>query len=85
MAEAVSTPQTVVDSHDILTPQELAERLKVDVGWVFEKTRNRKQGSTPALPVFKCGKYLRFYWPDVSAWLIATRRGGIQIRKSGRA
>jgi hypothetical protein len=72
---------TVVNSEDILTPQELATRLKVDVSWIYEKTRTRKQGSIPRLPVFRCGKYIRFYWPDVSAWLLATRDG---IKKTAR-
>jgi hypothetical protein len=56
---------------DILTPAELAERLKVKTSWVFEQTRSRnaKKNKHP-FPVMRMGKLLRFHWPDVSAWLI---------------
>lgn len=50
---------------DICTPQELAARLKVRVRWVYavaERERN-------PLPALHCGRYLRFSWPDVCAWL----------------
>jgi hypothetical protein len=55
-----------------LTPNQLAERLQVGVNWVYEKCRNRGKHSGEPLPVLRCGRYLRFYWPDVCAWL----RGG---------
>lgn len=58
----------VISPSDILTPQELAERLKVDVGWVYEKTRTNGTRGNP-LPVLRAGRYLRFCWPDVCAWL----------------
>ena len=51
---------------DLLTPGELAERLKVPASWVYEKTRAR---SRDPLPVIRLGKYMRFNWPDVVAWL----------------
>jgi hypothetical protein len=59
---------------DILTPEELAERLKVGVSWVYEQTRQRasRRNSDP-LPCIRMGKYLRFYWPDVSDWLQGQR------------
>jgi len=62
---------TPVDPRDVLTPVELARRLKVGVGWVYEKSRargkhNKKTGPLPAL---RMGRYLRFYWPDVVAWM----------------
>jgi hypothetical protein len=63
---------------DILTPAELAARLKVPITWVFEKTRKRK-GSTAPLPVFKIGRYLRFSWKSVSEWLDSTRKGGMPV------
>jgi excisionase family DNA binding protein len=53
---------------DILTPEELADRLKVGVSWVYEKSRaGGKHGNR--LPVLRCGRYLRFSWTDVCAWL----------------
>lgn len=56
---------------DILTPDELASRLKVNRTWVYEKIRHK---SDNPLPVFKMGRYLRFSWTDVSAWLRSTLR-----------
>jgi len=46
---------------DILTPEQLAERLKVPLSWVYKNVRR--------LPVLRCGRYLRFSWPDVCDWL----------------
>jgi hypothetical protein len=54
---------------DILTPEQLAERLQVGVNWVYEKSRARGKHNRDALPVLRCGRYLRFSWPDVCAWL----------------
>ncbi len=54
---------------DILTPAQLAQRLQVGVNWVYEKSRARgKHGGNP-LPVLRCGRYLRFDWNAVCAWL----------------
>lgn len=57
-------------SEHILTPEELAERLKVPVTWIYENTRTRAtvRNSDP-LPNIRMGKYLRFYWPEVEKWL----------------
>jgi len=59
-----------LDSTDILTPKQLAERLQVKPSWVYEQTRNRSgvRNSDP-LPYIKMGLYLRFDWRDVLAWL----------------
>jgi hypothetical protein len=56
---------------DILTPAQLAERLQVQESWVFEKTRRRQRNP---LPVFRIGKYLRFSWPAVCAWMERTQQ-----------
>ena len=45
-------------SEDILTPDQLAERLQVGVNWVYEKSRGEHSGKP--LPVLRCGRYLRF-------------------------
>ena len=58
-----------MESGDILTPNQLAERLQVGVNWVYEKSRSRGKHDGEPLPVLRCGRYLRFYWPDVCAWL----------------
>jgi hypothetical protein len=54
---------------DILTPEQLAERLQVGVNWVYEKSRARGNNGDKPLPVLRCGRYLRFSWPDVCEWL----------------
>jgi hypothetical protein len=55
---------------DILTPEQLAERLQVGVTWVYEKSRSRGSHNRNALPVLRCGRCLRFHWPDVCEWLL---------------
>jgi hypothetical protein len=47
---------------DILTPEELAERLKVDVSWAYEKRRPRCKNPIPAIPL---GKIIRFDWDKI--------------------
>jgi hypothetical protein len=58
-----------VDPNDILTPDELCRRLKVSRGWVIEKSRHRCQHPLPCLRI---GRYSRYFWPDVCAWLEST-------------
>ena len=57
---------SVVDPNDVLTPAEVAKRLKVKIGWVFEKTRSNCPNP---LPCYRVGRYLRFNWVTVSSWL----------------
>ena len=61
---------TTLRADDILTPEQLAERLQVKKSWVFEQTRNRaKVRNARPLPCIRLGKYLRFSWVQVSEWL----------------
>lgn len=54
----------------LLTPAELAARLAVPQSWVREKTRERAQiRDKDPLPVVRLGKYTRFSWAEVEAWL----------------
>jgi hypothetical protein len=54
----------------LLTPAELAARLAVKESWVREKTRERaRRRDSDPLPVVRLGKYVRFSWPAVEAWL----------------
>jgi hypothetical protein len=54
----------------LLSPQELAQRLKVPVSWVYEQTRKRAGIHGPGvMPHIKMRKYLRFAWSDVVPWL----------------
>jgi hypothetical protein len=55
---------------DLLTPEQLAERLQVPKSWVFEQTRERaKVRNKHPLPCIRLGKYLRFSWAAVCAWM----------------
>jgi|HubBroStandDraft_1064217.scaffolds.fasta_scaffold1812320_1 predicted DNA-binding transcriptional regulator AlpA len=69
-ARAVVT--SPVDPASILTPEELATRLKVSPRWIYEKSR--KRNANP-LPVLRLGRYLRFDWLAVSAWM--REQGGV--------
>lgn len=55
---------------ELLTPAELAEKLKVPVSWVRDRTRSRDlQGDV--IPHLRLGRYIRFQWgsPELEAWL----------------
>jgi predicted DNA-binding transcriptional regulator AlpA len=56
-----------LEPEDILTPTQLAKRLQVSLNWVYEKTRRRKLANP--MPHLKLGRYLRFFWPDICAWM----------------
>lgn len=59
-----------LDPADILTPEQLAQRLQVSKSWVFEQTRNRaKSRNENPLPCIRVGKYLRFSWSQVCEWM----------------
>jgi len=51
---------------EFLNVQELAEKLKVPVSWIYDRTRN---GSTDQLPHYKVGKYIRFSEEEVLNYL----------------
>ena len=55
---------------ELLTPVELAHRLKVPVTWVRERTRNRNLHED-VIPHLRLGRYIRFQWgsPELDAWL----------------
>ena len=58
-------------SEELLTVEELAHRLKVPASWVYQHTRSRGR---QRLPSIKMGKYLRFEWSSIQAWLGHRRR-----------
>jgi excisionase family DNA binding protein len=54
----------------LLTAEQVAERLAVPVSWVRSSTR------TGAIPHLTLGRYRRYHWPDVEAWLEACANPG---------
>jgi excisionase family DNA binding protein len=50
----------------LLDSDSLAEYLNVPKSWVYEKTRDKSNGSIPRV---KVGKYVRFNIHDVLEWL----------------
>lgn len=67
----------MIAPEDILTPAELAARLKVSKSWVFEQTRTRAAiRNEKPLPCIRLGKYLRFSWQAVSDWLLSNGNSG---------
>jgi excisionase family DNA binding protein len=57
-----------LSADDILTPEEVATRLKIPESWVYEKTRARCRNPIPCL---RLGRYIRFDWNAVIEWLTA--------------
>ena len=55
---------------ELLTAEELAERLRVPPTWVREQTRSRALDGDP-LPHLRFGRYVRFRWgsPELEACL----------------
>ena len=39
---------------ELLTPEQLAEKLKIPVSWVYEQSRQKK------IPTHRLGRYIRF-------------------------
>jgi len=54
-----------MNTGELITVQELAKRLKVPVSWVYQRTRLGQE----AIPHVKMGKYVRFNWDEVVAFL----------------
>lgn len=74
-----------MNAEDILTPAELAARLKVPTSWVYEQTRVRgRMRNADPLPHRKMGRYLRFQWPEVADWLDRQRRDGSSVASGAR-
>lgn len=51
---------------ELITVDDLAKRLKVPRSWVYGKTREK---GTDVIPKVRIGKYIRFYFKDVTDWL----------------
>lgn len=62
-------------SERLLTASEVAELLAVPERWVREHTRGG------LLPHVQLGRYRRYDWADVLAWLDEQKAGGAAWRK----
>jgi predicted DNA-binding transcriptional regulator AlpA len=70
MPIAYSTAKPSESKAVLLTPAQLAERLAVPTSWIREKTRQRaRERDRDPLPTIKLGKYVRFSWNEIEAWL----------------
>jgi excisionase family DNA binding protein len=58
------------DGTRLLTADELAARLSVQPSWVNKAARAGR------IPHVLVGRYRRFRWAEVEAWLETQRRGG---------
>jgi len=54
---------------ELITPKEMAERLRVPLSWLYRRTRARGPGAIPRLRV---GKYVRFNIAAVMEWVNRT-------------
>jgi predicted DNA-binding transcriptional regulator AlpA len=74
LKETTMAEVSSIDPTDILTLAELAARLKVSRGWVYNQSkRSSRRKSAHPLPHFKAGRYLRFRWSEVCKWLESQR------------
>jgi excisionase family DNA binding protein len=58
----------------VLTVDDVATRLQISKGSVYELTRFREAADTPRLPARKIGRSLRFLAADIDAWVLALHR-----------
>jgi excisionase family DNA binding protein len=57
-------------TEQLLTAEQVAERLAVPVSWVRSSTRSG------AIPHVQLGRYQRYRWPEVEAWLETCSKKG---------
>jgi hypothetical protein len=55
-----------IPPENLITIEELANRLHKPVGWVREKCRRR---CPDPIPVYNLGRHLLFDWAEVSEWI----------------
>ncbi len=77
-ASSTSPPTIATESaapvDRLLNADEVAARLAVPVSWVRESSRSG------VLPSRRLGRYVRYSWVDVAAWLDEQRCGGRSTR-----
>jgi hypothetical protein len=70
-ARKIAPTQTAYyQGDDLMSPQEVADWLKVKPSWVKEQTRERaKVRSKNPMPFARVGKYARFSRMRIAEWL----------------
>ena len=73
-ARPLLSPRLVFGSKptELLTVEELAERLRVPPSWIRARTRSR---TLDPLPVVRLGRYTRFSWAAVERWIADHEEG----------
>jgi predicted DNA-binding transcriptional regulator AlpA len=70
------TPTDDPDERALLTVEDAARFLQVNVSWIYEHAR---PDAIDRLPVIKVGKFLRFDRRDLSAY-VAAKRESTRVR-----
>lgn len=52
---------------ELINVKELARKLRVPISWIYERTRPGWRGER--MPFYRLGKYVRFRYEEVLAWL----------------
>jgi len=55
-----------MNEHNLITIDEMAEKLKVHKSWLYSRTRETGPGTIPRI---KVGKYIRFRFDEVMDWI----------------
>lgn len=67
-------PQVVNSNNfELLTVEQLAQRLNLPKSWIAQQTRER---SADKIPHLRFGRWIRFQWlsPELTAWLARRRK-----------
>ena len=72
---------TRLESHDLMRPSEVAQRLRVSRTWLYDAA---KQGRIPCVRIGGPDGPLRFIAEDIDRWIDAARAGW-RPTDSGRA
>ena len=66
MSDGNKTIEVAGSQMKLITPEELADWLKVPLSWIYDRTR---RAGPEQLPVYKIGRYLRFSVPEIEDYL----------------
>jgi excisionase family DNA binding protein len=64
----------VGEAEELLTVEQVAERLQVKTSWVRDHAR---KGRNPHLPGIKLGGKWRFRWSRIEQWLKELEKGAV--------